>query len=903
MNVPSHRWHRGACRTLKEIDCKSASALHISPRSREIEDLARRIRRYLALPSRLSLRLLKFDRHQGPAVVALLLTAACAHAESPDAVATLEQRVETIEQVNKTAPWRVSAALIEALGQERAALPEPLRFRIELVEARNLALAGDYINGLALAESMLTREIDPELRIRGLTLAVNMTTNISDYPRAFKWLQEGLTLLDRTDTPQPRLLGMASYLYLRVGEERTALDYATQALAVARSGGTARDQCIALSDFAIALDEIGQTAEAESVSRDQIQICGQAEDPIFIADGHKGVGKALIAQKLYAQAIPWLSDARNRFKGAGFTNGYLETGVHLAQALLHSDGSLVRARELVEEALPVFDEQQGWDNIEAARLRLSEIFEREGRPAEALEQLHLAKAAHQRLDERARQRRLSYLQMQFDTQAKENQILALQGEHVLQAAEIAARSRAQWLQGLGLLSLVLITTLLISLLARSVSQRKRYRELSERDGLTGLFNHQSTLRYGHLLQASTRREQKPFTAIVADIDYFKQINDRYGHAAGDAVLRSLGQLLRDVFPNQAVVGRSGGEEFTMMISASIEQARFLIEDLRRRIAPVAVIGERVGYSLSCGVCEATDALAPLEDLLRSADMALYQAKRSGRNRVVDAASLTTAGKPDSGLVVVGSGIELGRHMSARCLSEIQEADRVLVLTDGAAFGMIADLRPDLIDLRVHYAPGKDRRQTYRDMEVAIMTEVRASKRVCAVFYGHPGVFADVPHAVIRKAREAGFSARMEPGISSEACLYADLGIDPGRSGVQSIEATQFLLEDRQVDTRGLLLLWQVALTGDTACTRFHADPRELEKLVERLLLDYPARHNVILYEAARLSVEPFRADRLPLCDLASAHYEEYTTLVIPPCAPRQPDHAVRLLQSMRLASN
>lgn len=820
-------------------------------------------------------------------------------AETANSAQTLEQRIETIEQINKTAPWQESAALIEALGPERAKLVDPLRFRIELVEARNLALAGNYAGGLAMAESLLARESSPELRIRALTLAVNMTTNVSDYPRAFEWMQEGLALLDQTRLPQPRLLGMASYLYLRVGEEGLALDYARQALDVARAAGSLRDQCVALSDYAIALDEIGRTAQAESTSREQIETCKRAADPVFVADGHKGVGKAMLAQALHVQAIPWLTEAREQFRAAGFTSGYLETGVALAKALLHSSGSLPRARALVEEALPTFEAQQALDNIENARLLMSEILEREGRPAEALAQLRQAQAAHVRLDDTARERRLAYLQTKFDSEAKERRIAALQGERELQATEIAARSRTQWLQALGLMCLVLVSTLLISLLARTVSDRRRYRELSERDGLTGLYNHQSTLRLGRVLQAQCRRERKPFTAIVADIDCFKQINDRFGHAAGDTVLRDLGQLLLQVFPAQAVVGRSGGEEFTMLIDASVDQARYLIEELRRRIVPLHVVDERLEYSLSYGLSAATDAQAPLEEILRSADMALYEAKRSGRNRVVDAANLPLSSRIEPGLVVVGSGIQLGRHLSSRGLSEIQDAERVFVLTDAAAHAMIAELRPDLIDLRVHYAPGKDRRQTYRDMDAAIMAEVRAGKRVCAVFYGHPGVFAEVPHAVIRKAREAGFSARMEPGISSEACLYADLGIDPGRSGVQSIEATQFLIEDRQIDTRSLLLLWQVALTGDTACTRFHADPEELERLVERLLLDYPADHEVILYEATRLPIEPFRADRLALRDLPSAHYEEYTTLVIPPLAQRNPDLATQFLQSMR----
>jgi diguanylate cyclase (GGDEF)-like protein len=829
----------------------------------------------------------------------LLLASVTALAESPP---SLEQRVSEIERINKTAPWQQSSALIAAIAPERSLLSPNQRYRIELVEARNFALAGDYATGLAMAESLLTREIEPDLRIRALTLAVNMTTNISDYPRAFDWLREGLALLDQTSNPQPRLMGMASYLNLRVGEERAALDFAQQALEAARATGDARDECVALSDLAIALDEIGHSAQAGSVSRQQIDTCERAKDPVFLADGHKGVGKSLLEQKFYAEAIPWLSDARNRFKAAGFTNGYLETGRHLATALLHSGGSLERARELLEEALPVFESQQARKDVAVARQLMSQIHERNGRPDEALKQLQLAQIAQQQLEDDARERRLSYLKMQFDTQAKEKQIAALQGERAVQAAEIAARSRAQWLQGLGIMCLGLVAALLVSVLVRTVGERRRYRELSEHDGLTGLYNHQSTLRVGRGLLTRCQRERKPFTAVVADIDSFKQINDRFGHAAGDAVLNSFGKLLRDVFPQKAVVGRSGGEEFTMLIDGSVDQARYLIEDLRKRIAPVQTAGARVEYSLSYGLCEAFESLAPLEDILRSADMALYQAKRSGRNRVFDAASLGAVGKSESGLVVVGTGIQLGRHLSARCMSEIQEAERVLVLTDGAAFGMIAELRPDLIDLRIHYAPGKDRRQTYREMEAAIMAEVRAGKRVCAVFYGHPGVFADVPHAVIRKAREAGFSARMEPGVSSEACLYADLGIDPGRSGVQSIEATQFLMEDRQIDTRSLLLLWQVALTGDIACTRFHAEPGEIEKLVERLLLDYPADHEVILYEAARLSVEPFRADRLALRDLASAHFEEYTTLVIPPCASRLLDPAARLMLSIRGAS-
>ncbi len=246
--------------------------------------------------------------------------------------------------------------------------------------------------------------------------------------------------------------------------------------------------------------------------------------------------------------------------------------------------------------------------------------------------------------------------------------------------------------------------------------------------------------------------------------------------------------------------------------------------------------------------------------------------------------------PQSGkLIIVGCGIQLGRHVTERAISEIKTADAVLGLTDAFAMHWLLDLRPDTVQLGRYYSDTRDRRDSYREMEQAILKPVRAGKRVCAVFYGHPGVFAQVPHAAIAAARAEGFEARMEPGISAEACLYADLGLDPGESGVQSIEATQFLIQQRQLDPAGLVLLWQVALAGNIDCIGFEPDPARLQLLVDKLARWYPAEHEVILYEAAQLPIEDFRAERLPLAELPRARYKEYTTLIIPPAGPAERD--------------
>jgi len=168
-----------------------------------------------------------------------------------------------------------------------------------------------------------------------------------------------------------------------------------------------------------------------------------------------------------------------------------------------------------------------------------------------------------------------------------------------------------------------------------------------------------------------------------------------------------------------------------------------------------------------------------------------------------------------------------------------------------------------------------------------------------VFYGHPGVFAQVPHSAVEKLRHEGLAARMEPGISAEACLYADLGLDPGTRGVQSVEATRLLAYRHALDPTALVLLWQVALAGNLACIGFQPDPRRLQILVEKLSQWYRPDTPVILYEAAQLPIENFRADSMILADLPTARYKEYTTLVIPPAREAGRDERwVRRLEAL-----
>lgn len=253
-----------------------------------------------------------------------------------------------------------------------------------------------------------------------------------------------------------------------------------------------------------------------------------------------------------------------------------------------------------------------------------------------------------------------------------------------------------------------------------------------------------------------------------------------------------------------------------------------------------------------------------------------------------------ANRSTGSLVCVGLGMTLGSHLGPLARSHIEQSEVVFAgLSDGIVEQWLTRMHADVRSLQPLYREGKSRMQTYHQMVDAILTEVRAGKRVCGVFYGHPGVFAWAPHKAIEVARSEGYAAHMEPGVSAEDCLYADLGIDPGRYGCQHFEASQLLFYQRRIDPSAYLVLWQVGLVGDQSLARFSTGPAYRQVLVDVLARDYPLQHEVIIYRTPTLPIQPPRIERLALGDLPQADVGMADTVVIPPARAMQPDREIR----------
>ncbi len=243
------------------------------------------------------------------------------------------------------------------------------------------------------------------------------------------------------------------------------------------------------------------------------------------------------------------------------------------------------------------------------------------------------------------------------------------------------------------------------------------------------------------------------------------------------------------------------------------------------------------------------------------------------------------------LVVVGTGIKLVGQTTLEALACMQRAEKLFYLvTDLASEAWIKRLNPSATTLENCYDEGKPRPKSYREMADLILASVRADLRVCAAYYGHPGVFVTSAHAAIRRARREGFSARMLPGVSTEDCLFADLGVDPAEGGCQSFEASDFLALRRRFDPSSALILWQVGVLGEPSIRKnMSCRPERLQVLTMFLRRHYPARHKVVLYQAAQFPIGDARIKRVELERLPREIVGPLMTLYVPPLPNRAAD--------------
>jgi len=161
--------------------------------------------------------------------------------------------------------------------------------------------------------------------------------------------------------------------------------------------------------------------------------------------------------------------------------------------------------------------------------------------------------------------------------------------------------------------------------------------LAMHDGLTELFNRRAIEDHAVAELSLAKRKEQPLSIILLDIDYFKNLNDEYGHKSGDVVLRQLAKILTESLRQYDRAGRWGGDEFILIMpETQLSEAVTVAERLRIKTSETKLSlenGEQISMQISLGVACVSGHYPSLIKLVDAADQALYQAKQSGRNRV------------------------------------------------------------------------------------------------------------------------------------------------------------------------------------------------------------------------------------------------------------------------------
>ncbi len=544
----------------------------------------------------------------------------------------LESRIEEARQLSVTDPTGSGLQILRELETESESASPRQRAEIELMLIRAIALKGANSEAMERALALADRAQEADQRVSAMRLAANLAINTGDYELAFIQLQRAMRQLEGIDSAKDEVTvyGMVSTFHSRAGDTLLAMDYAEMALASARRAGDTRLECIASNWLGQAHAAVGETSPAVALAERALELCAQVDDQVTMT---------WIRNMLARLAL----DAGQIDDAESLLNESLEKTPDIYHDL-RIESDLIRARiDLMRGDFDrAFGRYQALSRELGSSQRRGQLATALGGAAEAARQMgdpetavafyKAQLGARREHMEQVNSLRLAQLALGFD-QALQNQAISLLREQE-RYRELTERSQAQrrYLVTLATVGGVILALLLFAGLLHTLRERRHYRRLSDRDGLTQLFNH--TRFFNQIDRELGEHTRRPLVLILADIDHFKQVNDRFGHQIGDEVLRQTARVLREIFGAHQLIGRIGGEEFAIrLLDESQDEAIERVESLRLRLAGKARRPTDPPITLSFGLAVFHSGES-LEQLRQRTDAALYQAKALGRNRLV-----------------------------------------------------------------------------------------------------------------------------------------------------------------------------------------------------------------------------------------------------------------------------
>jgi len=551
----------------------------------------------------------------------------------PYAADDIQHSLLRADQLRSSEPAEFKVILAALETQVDKMSTEQLHY-FNYLSAYKLSFQGQFDKAVTIYSQILNSNANDTLRFRANMSIINSHAISKNWSQGLAHLAINIDLLPSIQPKEIHQLGLliAAMFYNQIRQYELGLNYAKRLEAKVSQG---RNFCIAHNLKLESLFKLELLEEDDPQIREGIEACQQSNEVVMESAIYSYIAALYLNKDKPDEAINILESNYSDLKATKYAHFLAVFDSLLSVAYLKTD-TLERAEE---HALTAIDYSTNIGNNEptvTAYRVLYQIAESRGDHQMALEyHKKYAEADKAYLDD-IKTKHLAFQLAQHQATEQKSRIGLLDKQNnLLKIEQRLARSEAEN-NRLFIALLIAIITLLSFWGYKSWMTQKRLKQLAEFDALTGVFNRghftqlaQSALQYCH-------NSDIYLSCILFDLDKFKTINDSYGHACGDWVLKKVADVCKVQGRSNDIFARLGGEEFCILLpGCDLLTATKLAETCRKEIAQIdsSDSGAEFIITASFGVTDAKLSGYDLEKITADADMAMYQSKHDGRNRV------------------------------------------------------------------------------------------------------------------------------------------------------------------------------------------------------------------------------------------------------------------------------
>lgn len=525
------------------------------------------------------------------------------------------------------------------LGDETVAIGADLNFNLGLVyemradyaKAKSLYAKGLYIaqqtghdlyeaRGHLFLAAIFSNEGNFDLALTTASKAYAIATQINNAD--FNW----------------ELYNEMSILYTNLDDQPRAEEFALKALQSAQALNIPSLQTVALHNIAYTYLATDQLDKASNYFEQMLDLSKKNGDLSDLHYAYKGFALVAIDKKQFERALAYINKAKEYLSAVEVTLAEVEFYIIKAKVLngLEQTNQALELLITAEQLMPI--DRRGIKSPMGLRVLndRSKYHAELGEHRRAYNLLLEHSIGYRKYERSRNDEALQRLRVSFDVERNQTRNDILQKDNEIKSLQLKRADDERYIQTFFLMALGILSSGLIIVMYRQFHARRQLKFFAQTDSLTGLHNRGYIFAKGRQVVAAHQEAQSTLCIMMFDADHFKQINDKYGHPAGDEVLRVFGRLSQECLRDSDIIARFGGEEFIALLpDVDLETAEFIANRLKDKLQQYQqqVDGESFSVTASFGVVAARKGES-FEQLVQRVDNALYEAKENGRNCIV-----------------------------------------------------------------------------------------------------------------------------------------------------------------------------------------------------------------------------------------------------------------------------